>query len=323
LRDLADWGLLILLEPGDVAAGEPFYLPWQGTRGGYIDLPCGVRVLGSSWYGASAVKAIEQITAAIADLPPSPGATILLFHHGLENQIARYTGALRYTDLLPLKQVGVDYLALGHIHKNYAVEGWIFNPGSVEANNIEESRYDRGVYLVDLDQTGSRAELKRDYHQRSIVHLRVTAQGSETVEEIEQAAIHQVEQAVMQGQLDPTTQPIVELRIEGQVGFDRLELDTRRLQQQLQALSNALILLLKYNAESITYVSPVGEEASRAQVEQEVFMDLLTANNTYKPRALEFAQGLVDLKDLQLDGRSEEELYVFVEGLLEEKTGSL
>lgn len=319
LRYLADWELLMLLEPGDVAAGEPFYFPWDGKRGGYIDLPCGVRVLGSSWYGASAPRAIDQIATAIQALPPGPGATILLFHHGLENQIARYAGALRYTDLLPLKQAGVDYLALGHIHKNYAVEGWIFNPGSVEANNIEESRYDRGVYLVEIDQTGIRAELKRDYHQRSIVQLRVTAQGSETVEAIEHAAIHQVQQAVAQGQLDPAAQPIVELRIEGQVGFDRLELDTRRLQHQLQQLSNALIFLLKYNAESVTYVSPVAEEASRTEVEQEVFMDLLTANTTYKPRASDLAQGLIGLKDMQLDGRSEEELYLFVEGLLGER----
>jgi DNA repair protein SbcD/Mre11 len=86
LRYLADWGLLILLEPGDVAAGEPFYSPWDGRFGGYIDLECGVRVLGSSWYGTSAPKAIEQIAAAIQALPPSPGQTILMFHHGLEGQ---------------------------------------------------------------------------------------------------------------------------------------------------------------------------------------------------------------------------------------------
>ena len=65
LRYLASWGLLILLEPGDTAAGEPFYFPWDGQRGGYIDLDCGVRVLGSYWYGSTAPKAIEQIAEAI------------------------------------------------------------------------------------------------------------------------------------------------------------------------------------------------------------------------------------------------------------------
>jgi hypothetical protein len=34
-----------------------------------------------------------------------------MFHHGLEGQISRYAGALRYAELLPLKEAGVDYLA--------------------------------------------------------------------------------------------------------------------------------------------------------------------------------------------------------------------
>jgi len=315
LRYLADWDLLMLLEPGDPAQGEDFYAPWQEGYGGYVDLPCGVRVLGSQWYGASAPKAIEQIAAAIQELPPITH-TILMFHHGLEGQIARYQGALRYADLLPLKQAGVDYLALGHIHKSYTEEGWVFNPGSTEANSIEESSFDRGVYLVEIDAAGIKAELKQDYYQRSVVRLRWTAQGHESLEEVEQAAIAQIQNAIQSQKLNPSDQPIVELRIDGQVGFDRLDLDTRQLQQQLQQLSHALIFLLKYEADAIAYASPLSEEASRLQVEQEVFMDLLTAHNSYKKRATELAQGLIDLKDRQLEGRSESDLYGFVQDLL-------
>lgn len=317
LRYLADWGLLKLLEPGNLSEGEPFYSAWtEENHGGYIDLDCGVRVIGSLWYGASAPRAIEQIAAAIRELPPGPGSTILMFHHGVEGQIARYQGALRYTDLLPLKQAGVDYLALGHIHKNYEVEGWIFNPGSIEANSTEEASFPRGVYLVEINESGIRAELKQDYSQRSIVRLKVTARGDESVEEIEQAAITQVQQAIQKKYLDPEQQPIVELRIEGKVGFERLDLDTRQLQQQLQELSNALIFLLKYNADAKAFVSPLAEDAHRLQIEQDVFMDLLTANNTYKKRATELSQALIDLKDQQLEGRSEAELYDFVQAVL-------
>jgi exonuclease SbcD len=316
LRYLADWGLLILLEPGDAAAGEPFYSLWDGSRGGYIDLECGVRVLGSQWYGTSAPKAIEQIAAAVQALPPSPDPTILLLHHGLEGQIARYQGALRYTDLLPLRQAGVDYLALGHIHKNYSQEGWIFNPGSTEANSVEEASYERGVYLVEINASGIQAELKRNYYQRPIVRLKVTARGQESLEEIEQEAIGQVQQAIQQARLIPSDAPIVELRIEGQVGFDRMELNTRQLQQQLQQLSNALIFLLKYNVDAVTYASPLAEDANRSQIEQEVFMDLLVANNLYRKRAGELSQGLIELKDQQLEGQSEEMLYSFIADLL-------
>jgi DNA repair exonuclease SbcCD nuclease subunit len=317
LRYLADWGLLILLEPGDMSAGEPFYFPWDGRRGGYVDLECDVRVLGSNWYGATAPKAIEQIAAMIRDLPPGPEHTILLFHHGLEGQIARYAGALRYAEVLPLKDAGVDYLALGHIHKNYEVEGWVFNPGAVEANSVEESRFDRGVYLVEMDRSGICAYLKQDYYQRPIVRLLLTMRGSESLEEVEQEAIAIVQDAIRSGRLNPPKAPIVELRIDGHVGFERLELNVRRLQQQLQQLSQALIFLLKYEVDALTYTSPIAEDATRSQIEQEVFMDLLTANNLYKKRASDLSQGLIELKNRQLEGQAEADLYEFVWDLMQ------
>jgi DNA repair exonuclease SbcCD nuclease subunit len=316
LRYLCEDGLLILLEPGNPALGESLYSPWDGSRGGYLDLDCGVRVFGSYWYGASAPRAIANLAEAIQQLPPGPNHSVMLFHHGLEGQIARYQGALRYSDLLPLRQAGIDYLALGHIHKHYTHEGWIFNPGSLEANSVEESRFERGVYLVEIDQSGIQAELKQGYYQRSIVQLKVTARGQESLEEIEEAAITSIQTAIQSGRINPEIGPIVELRIEGQVGFDRLELDTRKLQLQLQQLSRALIFLLKYNVDTVEYASPLSEEASRLQVEQEVFTDLLAANNTYKKQAIELAQGLIDLKELQLQGQQEEELYQFVQSLL-------
>ncbi len=318
LRYLADWDLLILLEPDHAPTGEVIYEPWnpENKRGGYIDLDCGVRVLGSYWYGASAPRAIAALAEAIQQLPSSPQHSILMFHHGVEGQIARYQGALRYSDLLPLKQAGVDYLALGHIHKNYAIEGWVFNPGSLEANSVEESQFERGVYLVEIDSTGIRAELKRDYYQRPIVRLKVVAKGQESVEELEAASIAVVQQALQNGMIDPEIAPIMELRIEGQVGFDRLELNAQKLQQQLQQLSRALIFLLKYNVDTVNYASPIAEEASRLQVEYEVFSDLLAANTSYKKQAAELAQGLIDLKDLQLQGHSEESLFQFAQNLL-------
>ncbi|WP_008312989.1 exonuclease SbcCD subunit D [Leptolyngbya sp. PCC 6406] len=322
LKYLAQWGLLILLEPGNEGAGEPFYSPWDEAahRGGYIDLPCGIRVLGSQWYGATAPQAIQKIAAELEMLPPQDGPTVLMFHHGLEGQIARYSGALRYKDLLPLRQVGVDYLALGHIHKNYSVDDWVFNPGSLEANNVEESGYARGAYLVSLTPTGVTAELKRDYRQREIVRLTLETRGQESLEDLQAAAIATVETAIAQGTLNPDQEPMVELRLEGSVGFEPLDLDTRQLQTQLQTLSNALIFLLKSNLESVAFQSPMADDASRDAIELNAFLDLLTGHRDYKKRAESLAQGLIDLKDRCLTGRNDEELYALVETLLQAET---
>lgn len=318
LKYLSQWGLIKLLEPGDIARGEPFYTHWDDThrRGGYVDLPCGVRVLGSAWYGAAATGAIAQIAQAIQALPPGPENTVLMFHHGLEGQIARYRGALRYSELLPLQEAGVDYLALGHIHKSYSEGGWIFNPGSLEANNVEESDFQRGAYLVEITPSGIEAALKKDYRQRPVVRLQVKARGDESEEDIVDLSRTAIASAIQTGQLVPHEHPIVELRITGQVGFERLELDTKQLQKDLQALSQALIFLLKYEVEEKEFVSPLAEESGRHQIEKATFLDLLTAHRDYKKRADHLANALIDLKTMHLTGQGEEALYEYLDEIL-------
>ena len=322
LKYLSQWGLIRLLEPGNLAAGEPLYSPWDETqnRGGYIDLSCGVRVLGSAWYGAAAVQAIAQIADAIPTLPPGPETTVLMFHHGLEGQIARYSGALRYSELLPLKEAGVNYLALGHIHKNYSEGGWVFNPGSIEANNVEEGSFRRGVYLVETTEQGIEATLKQDYQQRQIVRLAVKVKGEESQDEVIAMAQAQVADAIQNGQLIPQEQPIVELQIEGQVGFERLELDTKELQKTLQSMSQALIFLLKYNVEERDFDSPLAEEVSRDQIERSAFLDLLAGHRDYKKRTDNLAAALIELKAKRLAAQSDDALYQYLENLLDTAT---
>ncbi|MDB9524978.1 exonuclease SbcCD subunit D [Oscillatoria sp. CS-180] len=319
LKYLSQWGILKLLEPGNLAAGEPLYSPWDDAskRGGYIDLPCGVRVIGSAWYGATAVQAIAQIAEAIPTLPPSPGPTVLMFHHGLEGQIARYSGAIRYTELFPLKEAGVDYLALGHIHKNYTEGDWIFNPGSLEANNVEESGFKRGAYLVDITADGIEATLQQDYRQRSIVRLRVTTTGNESEDDVLAMATAKVEAAIQARDLVPNEHPIVELCIEGVVGFERLDLDIRQLQKTLQSMSEALVFLVKYDVEEREFASPVADDASRDQIERNAFLDLLAGHRDYKKRANELSTALVDLKERRLARQEDEVLYQYVDDILD------
>lgn len=316
LRYLADWEKLILLEPHETE----HYEPWspETKRGSYIDLNCGVRILGSRWYGSAAPQAIQQLAASLQKLPPIQH-TVMMFHHGLEGQIARYSGALRYQDALPLKEAGVDYLALGHIHKNYTVENWIFNPGSVEANSIAEGQEQnpRGVYLVEIDETGVKAELKRDYYQRPIVRLNLEVNKRLSLAEVEAAAREQVKAAKQQGRLKDA---IAQLAISGQLGFNRLDLNIRELRQALHRESEALIFLIKYDAIGTEYETPLpmGEAApSRLEIEHQVFDDLLAANVYYNSRSSELAKGLTALKEQVLSNYSAAELYNFVESLLE------
>jgi DNA repair protein SbcD/Mre11 len=317
LRYLNDRGLLQLLEPNEVEELEPWDA--ETKTGGYVDLPCNVRVVGSRWYGTSSVQGITKLAASLQTLPSGPDFTVMMFHHGLEGQIARYAGALRYQDLLPLKEAGVDYLALGHIHKHYTEADWIFNPGSIEANSVAESQEQtpRGVYLVDLDQQGIQAQLQRDYYQRPILRVTLQADTRQTSDELTAAAIARIETLASQGK---TQEAIVELKIQGQVSFDRLDVEVRGLRQRLLEISQALIFLLRYEVVSTVYETPIttagDEPPARLEIEQQVFTDFLAANVTYQDRAEQLAKGLIDLKAQILDNVPEEELYSTVSKLL-------
>jgi DNA repair protein SbcD/Mre11 len=332
LRYLAGWELLMLLEPDDHDQLEP----WNPDEkvGGYVDLDCGVRVIGSRWYGAAAPQAILKLANTIEQLPPGPEHTVMMFHHGLEGQVARYTGALRYQDLLPLREAGVDYLALGHIHRHYSAEGWIFNPGSTEANSVIENQTQnpRGVYSVTLSPEGISTTLQQDYYQRPIVRLGLTVDSRHPAAEVEAAAIELIKQKFppqkqagkQQSGNHPQPDkaaPIVELRLQGQVSFNRLDLDVRTLRDKLQALSGALIFLLRYDVTSTAYDTaiPGAEEEvpPRQEIEQYVFTDLLAAYAQYRDQAPQLARGLMELKEQLLSGHSAEvDLYNRVEQLL-------
>lgn len=316
LRYLADWGRVILLEPNT----EEYLESWdpETRRGGYIDLKCGVRVIGSRWYGAAAPQAIQGLAAQIEQLPPGPEQTVMMFHHGLEGHVSRYSGALRYQDFSPLLTAGVDYLALGHIHRSYTAESWIYNPGSIEANSVIENQAQnpRGVFLVNLTKKGIEADLKSDYYQRPIVRLTLKADPKQTAAELEAAAISTVKTESKKG---TTANAIVELRIQGTIGFERSDLNVRELRSQLHTLSQALIMLIKYDVTGVeyhTYISDQEELPSRHEIERLVFTDLLAANTHYCDQAEELSTGLMDLKDRLFKEQTDSELYQFAQELL-------
>ncbi len=314
LRYLCEQGYLYLLEPESSEAGLSLPL-WTEGRGGYLDLPCGVRLLGSRWYGASAPAAIRQLAIAIEALPPTTDPVVMLFHHGLEGQIARYAGALRYTDLLPLREAGVDYLALGHIHKAYCVEGWVFNPGSICANSMAEVEIERGAYLVEIaaDKT-IRAELVQDYQQRAAVRLAYKAKAAEPVEAVQAGVLAQVRAQA----LDPAERVLLELKITGELGFARYELDVKALQQQIQSLTGALVVLLKLEADSVDYSRALTatEQVQRSQLELEVFRDLLASHAHYRRRSEPLSHLVLDVKGRLAEQVTEAELYALIEAEL-------
>ena len=73
---------------------------------------------------------------------------ILLAHFGIQGQMENVPGMdMKY--VYPL-QHRVHYLALGHFHKPFIIDDWVYNPGSTEASCSSDFSFNRGVYLVQV-----------------------------------------------------------------------------------------------------------------------------------------------------------------------------
>jgi DNA repair exonuclease SbcCD nuclease subunit len=70
-----------------------------------------------------------------------------MLHEGMEGYIPGEGITIEQAQLI--RDAGINYLALGHIHSPYDVGGWIYNPGSLERTAISDNV--GGVYIIDTE----------------------------------------------------------------------------------------------------------------------------------------------------------------------------
>ncbi|MEJ2276190.1 MAG: metallophosphoesterase [Candidatus Lokiarchaeota archaeon] len=103
-------------------------------------------IYGNRYLGNKFLQYLPKISNAI---PKNDGLIhILIQHLGIEGQMINVPG-IKLEILNALKEK-VDYLALGHYHKQYTIGEWIFNPGSSDASCILDFNLKRGLFLVEL-----------------------------------------------------------------------------------------------------------------------------------------------------------------------------
>ncbi|MFX0141439.1 MAG: exonuclease SbcCD subunit D, partial [Candidatus Hodarchaeota archaeon] len=130
LKLLNSLGLIILLDADlDVPPEKIFQQYNFDTRkGGKIQIK-NVVIYGTHYLGEKPISYLSKIRKAIVK---NGGLfNILLQHFGIEGQIENVPG-INMKDIQHLKH-RVNYLALGHFHKQFILENWVYNPGSAEA----------------------------------------------------------------------------------------------------------------------------------------------------------------------------------------------
>lgn len=312
-RDQYSWvefldalGYLHLLNPR-FADGRAILEPYGDEGGAYIDLPCGARVYGIKYYGASTGKVFHLFADALARMDHSNSDfAIVIAHAGLEGQLPRYSGTLTYNDLAPLHE-RVDYLALGHIHKPYEAEDWIYNPGSPETWNVEEVAWpERGYYLVEVEpgsNPGHKAELIAT-PRRPFYRLRLQVDALEepnAVYDGVRTLLRRMDNEIVR---DPA--PVIELTLTGVLAFNRFDLDLDYVEDIVKGACPCLLARLRNATTPTEFEIPVDVEASRPELERSIIHELLERDARYRPAAEDWTRVALDVKRMALESSTPE-----------------
>lgn len=320
-RDQYSWldfldglGYLYLLNPR-FENGRAVLEPYGDAGGAYVDLPLtgikekpgNVRIYGLKYYGASTGKVFGLFADALAEMDHSGvDFAILVAHAGLEGQLPRYSGTLTYNDLTPLRE-HINYLALGHIHKPYAVDGWIYNPGSPETWSMEEVTWpERGYYLVEIlpgRNPNHQAELittpRRPFHR-----FRLEVDALTDPNAVYDAVCRLLRREGNGIIRDPA--PVVELTLSGVLPFNRFDLDLDHIKGLLNDAWSPLVTRVRNMTTPAEFEIAIDVEATRPELERSIVRELLERDARFRPAAEDWTRVALDVKRLALEGSTPE-----------------
>jgi len=301
-------GLLALLSPRYNADGELFMRPCQppSQRGAYIDLG-DVRVYGIPYYGAVLPRLVGDVAGYLGQQAQPAGFTIMVMHAGLPGVLPNFSANVTADDLAALRPY-VQYLAMGHIHKPFESDGWVYNPGSLEPLTAAETAYRGGGYLVDVDtqrepaiHVEHRAYWKRPFHRLS---LQATAYDTPDAF-YAGARRYLAERAKKLSRRDgPAAEekPMLDFTVQGVLQFPRDALEVGKLEEAARAAFDPLHVRVNVTATPADYefAGDVGE-LSRPELERQIVADLIRGDGRFRDSVDAWADLVLEAKRMALE----------------------
>lgn len=302
---LAERGYLFVLRPTFKETGIHLS-PCEGNEGGYVDIN-GVRIYGLPYLGASTRKVLEELPEALAKQSTEEiEFTVLMGHFGLEGEMPGVPGGLPHNHIALLTEF-VDYLALGHWHKPFEREGWIYNPGSLETCAMNECRWHGGFYHVTVDterepkQTAKHIKsLRRPFHRLVFPVDEYTT--PKALYDALRAHLEEEGTAMRSSDLDP----VVELSLQGVLAFDRSALDMEHVRELIEKIVSPLIARPRNNTHPTGFEVSSEERLSRAELERQVLQELVRRDSRYRGQAERWASLVGEVKTMALTGNPPE-----------------
>ncbi len=252
------------------------------------------RIFGVKYLGASTASVIPQIADEIKKINAANGEkfTILMMHFGIEGQVKQEAGGeIPYNSLVPLKET-VDYLALGHYHTHYEVDGWVFNPGSVEMMSLNEYDMPKGFYHV-RDNGAKLISLIT----RPVRRIRLDMSDILTPDELYSKAHAKIERET---NIQSDKAPLIELMLYGEMNFPKSDVNLERVRDMLNEQFKPLWSEVKLQRTNSPYAIKEGDVRglTRGQIELRVFSDRIKLDGRYRDYVDDVVKVMVEVKKL-------------------------
>ena len=303
VRFLAERELLTLLNP-QLDGERVTLLPYEKNEGAYVEPMPGLRVYGMRYYGSATASVVQRVAEALATADRQRVEyTVFMAHAGVTGVLDHQGGALSHRELAPLRP-HVDYLALGHFHKPYEFDDWIYNPGSPETNSMTETAWpERGYFIVEVD-----TDTESKHHpvlnanaRRRFERLFFKVDACETPAELLDQCRGYVKRRRRQFS---AREPVVELRLSGVLPFDRGALTLAPFEQMIEELYEPLLCFVRDDTRAAEFEVGVDQQLSRRALERQIIADLLERDIRFRARSGGWTELTLAIKQLAVRGAS-------------------
>ncbi|MHA1999795.1 MAG: metallophosphoesterase family protein [Promethearchaeota archaeon] len=335
---LADLNLVILLSvPEDEIKNnkQVKFRPYSEKyhRGGVYKVK-NVEIYGVQYFGSSTPAILGMIHAALPE-HSEQAFRLLMMHVGVQGQVKDMYGIDRDKTLQDLREK-VDYLGLGHFHKQFILDKndpWIFNPGSLEITAVKEifEGYERGAFIMEiygkeqnkwsistLTSTFGTATEPNEIPNRRIFRMSkavdIGGEGLSTFELATKHVISRLEKYQLKTRDGnaPTNfrdlnVPVAFVSINGKVPYSKFEVNTRELSEQIKEHFQVLEVRVSNWVESSLDGIKVDEATTKniGMIEREVLLALVGENEVYAPKKEEVVALMGDVKRILTGDRQD------------------
>lgn len=325
LQFLCYQGYLILLEPA-MENGMPKLEPWNKERmqGAYVDLLNGhLRVYGVNWQGASTSRCMDGLSQNLHAARANGDEhgieyRLLMLHTGVDGYVPRIQGLPSRGSFQPLQEC-VDYLALGHVHKPYEIDGWLYNPGSTETCSAEEIQWEnRGYYYVEIDTDEPEriidlSKNERVHHaehirsnRRPFVRYDLRVDGLNEPDAIyTRLEDYCHREGHRHNNATPEKRPVVLVSLVGTLAFDAGSLDMSRMEEMVHTAFQPVYARIDNHTSDQDYTPDEGDIDGRDrslwhELERRIFEELIARDNRYLANKEQWSTVLTRLKEMSL-----------------------